>query len=37
MEEAQSLIRELLDVPQGYHVLFLGIFYEICRCIGKAE
>ena len=24
MEEAQSLIRELLDVPQGYHVLFLG-------------
>ena len=24
MEEAQSLIRELLDIPQGYHVLFLG-------------
>ncbi len=24
MEEAQSLIRELLEVPQGYHVLFLG-------------
>ena len=24
MEEAQSLIRELLDVPQGYHILFLG-------------
>lgn len=24
IEEAQSLIRELLDVPQGYHVLFLG-------------
>ena len=24
MEEAQSLIRELLEVPQGYHILFLG-------------
>ncbi len=24
MEEAQSLISELLEVPQGYHVLFLG-------------
>ena len=24
IEEAQSLIRELLEVPQGYHVLFLG-------------
>jgi phosphoserine aminotransferase len=24
MEEAQSLIKELLQVPQGYHVLFLG-------------
>jgi phosphoserine aminotransferase len=24
MEEAQSLIKELLDVPGGYHVLFLG-------------
>jgi phosphoserine aminotransferase len=24
MEESQSLIKELLDVPQGYHVLFLG-------------
>jgi phosphoserine aminotransferase len=24
MEEAQSLVRELLDVPQGYHILFLG-------------
>jgi phosphoserine aminotransferase len=24
MEEAQSLIRELLEVPGGYHVLFLG-------------
>lgn len=24
IEEAQSLFRELLDVPQGYHVLFLG-------------
>jgi phosphoserine aminotransferase len=24
MEEAQSLIKELLEVPQGYHVLFLG-------------
>ncbi len=24
MEEAQSLIKELLDIPQGYHVLFLG-------------
>ncbi len=24
MEESLSLIKELLDVPQGYHVLFLG-------------
>jgi phosphoserine aminotransferase len=24
IEEAQSLLMELLDVPQGYHVLFLG-------------
>ena len=24
MEEAQALIKELLEVPQGYHVLFLG-------------
>ena len=24
MEEAQSLIRELLEIPTGYHVLFLG-------------
>ena len=24
MEESQSLVKELLDVPQGYHVLFLG-------------
>ena len=24
MEEAQSLIKELLEVPAGYHVLFLG-------------
>lgn len=24
IEEAQSLFRELLDVPQGYHILFLG-------------
>jgi len=24
IEEAQSLIREMLEVPQGYHVLFLG-------------
>ena len=24
MDEAQSLIRELLGVPEGYHVLFLG-------------
>lgn len=24
MEESRSLIRELLDVPKGYHVLFLG-------------
>lgn len=24
IEEAQSLIKELLEVPQGYHVLFLG-------------
>lgn len=24
MEEAQSLVKELLDVPQGYHILFLG-------------
>jgi phosphoserine aminotransferase len=24
MEEAQSLIKELLEVPQGYHILFLG-------------
>ena len=24
IEEAQSLIKELLDIPQGYHVLFLG-------------
>jgi phosphoserine aminotransferase len=24
MEEAQSMIKELLDVPGGYHVLFLG-------------
>jgi phosphoserine aminotransferase len=24
IEESQSLIRELLEVPQGYHVLFLG-------------
>jgi phosphoserine aminotransferase len=24
MEQAQSMIKELLDVPQGYHVLFLG-------------
>ena len=24
MEEAQSLIMELMEVPQGYHVLFLG-------------
>ncbi len=24
MEEAQSLISELLEVPQGYHILFLG-------------
>ncbi len=24
MEEAQASIRELLDVPQGYHILFLG-------------
>ncbi len=24
MEEARELVKELLDVPQGYHVLFLG-------------
>ena len=24
MEEAQSLFRELLDIPEGYHVLFVG-------------
>jgi phosphoserine aminotransferase len=24
MEEAQSLVKELLNVPEGYHVLFLG-------------
>ena len=24
MEESQSLVKELLDVPQAYHVLFLG-------------
>ena len=24
MEEAQTLIKSLLDVPEGYHVLFLG-------------
>jgi phosphoserine aminotransferase len=24
MEEAQSLVKELLEVPEGYHVLFLG-------------
>ncbi|MFC2098369.1 3-phosphoserine/phosphohydroxythreonine transaminase [Bacteroidota bacterium] len=24
MDESQSLVKELLDVPQGYHVLFLG-------------
>ncbi len=24
IEEAQSLIKELLEVPQDYHVLFLG-------------
>jgi len=24
MEEAQSSIRELLEVPEGYHILFLG-------------
>lgn len=24
MEESRSLIRELLDVPKGYHILFLG-------------
>ncbi|MBS0011332.1 MAG: 3-phosphoserine/phosphohydroxythreonine transaminase [Bacteroidales bacterium] len=24
MDEAQSLFKELLDVPEGYHVLFLG-------------
>ena len=24
MDEAQALIKELLDVPQGYHVVFLG-------------
>ncbi|MDE5750247.1 MAG: 3-phosphoserine/phosphohydroxythreonine transaminase [Duncaniella sp.] len=24
MDEAQALVKELLDVPEGYHVLFLG-------------
>jgi len=24
MDEAQALIKELLDLPQGYHVIFLG-------------
>lgn len=24
MEQAQSLFKELLDIPEGYHVLFLG-------------
>lgn len=24
MEESQALVKELLDVPRGYHVLFLG-------------
>lgn len=24
MEEAQALFKELLDIPEGYHVLFLG-------------
>ncbi len=24
MEEARSLMKELLDIPEGYHVLFLG-------------
>lgn len=24
MDEAQALVKELLDIPEGYHVLFLG-------------
>ena len=24
MDEAQALVKELLDVPEGYHVLYLG-------------
>jgi phosphoserine aminotransferase len=33
IEEAQSLIRELLHVPQGYHVLFLGAGASMQFCM----